>query len=173
MQPSRKESHLTYSQTAEHPSRLRSSTNMTAKTNRTKWISRLSFNSIMKERAGALTEVGAPAFSFLQLNRCIRENGTKQVKNSFSVPRVWKRMVLDKIKNGFPFQVAIIAWYWTSQKRSPVPSGHHNMVLDKSKTAFQFQVTAGHGTKQVKSHLWGHTAGRNNETEPGKQKIPF
>jgi len=92
----------------------------------------------MKERAGALTEVGAPAFSFLQLNRCIRGNGTKQVKNSFSVPRVWKRMVLDKIKNGFPFQ-----------------------------------VTAGHGTKQVKSHLWGHTAGRNNETEPGKQKIPF
>ena len=104
---------------------------------------------------------------------CLEANGTKQDKN----PR--------------PFQVATIAWYWTSQKqlfsstcreangtkqdkkRSPVPSGHHSMVPDKSKIAFQFQVTAGHGTKQVKSHLWGHTAGRNNETEPGKQKIPF
>lgn len=67
-------------------------------------------------------------------------------------------MVLNKTKNAHPFQVATIAWYWTSQKhlfsstcleangtkqdknRPSVPSGHHSVVLDKSKTALQFHV---------------------------------
>jgi len=127
----------------------------------------------MKERAGALTEVGAPAFSFLQLNRCIRGNGTKQVKNSFSVPSVWKRMVLDKIKNGFPFQVAIIAWYWTSQKQlfSSTCWEANGTRQDKNAHPFHVATIAWYWTSQ--KQLFSSTCREANGTKQDKNGLPF